>query len=53
MADSHAALIAAGRLRKGQAVDVIARATGLSVAEVTAIAHRLARADQRAAARAR
>lgn len=45
MADSWLMLIAAGRLRRGQDVAAIARATGLTVAEVDAIAGRLARAD--------
>jgi hypothetical protein len=51
MGDTWPMLIAAGRLRKGQDVDAIARATGLSVAEVDAIAGRLERADERAASR--
>jgi hypothetical protein len=49
MSDTHAMLVAAGRLRRGQDAADVARATGLTEAEVIAIAHRLARADRLAA----
>lgn len=38
-------LIAAGYLRRGRAIADVARATGLSIAEVTSIALRLHSAD--------
>lgn len=49
MSDTHAMLVAAGRLRRGQSVENVARATGLSIGEVWKIAERLAAVDARAA----
>ena len=42
--DTWPMLLAAGYLRRGLDIDAVAHRTGLTVAEVTAIAHRLARA---------
>lgn len=43
--DTHAQLVAAGYLRRGQDVATVARATGLGVTDGAAIVERLRRAD--------
>ena len=49
MSDSHTSLVAAGYLRRGVDPAAITRRTGLSYAEIVAIAKRLRIADEAAA----
>ena len=49
MSDSHAALVAAGYLRRGVDPAAITRRTGLSYTAIAAIAGRLRIADEAAA----